>query len=70
MENKTHYFEAHGKDYKLEVAKDMFGCEAVTVVENGLYMGMIVCTDERDYKRIESMIRADKHFVYTDEVYC
>lgn len=25
MENKTHYFEAHGKDYKLEVAKDMYG---------------------------------------------
>lgn len=45
MENKTHYFEAHGKDYKLEVAKDMFGCEGVTVVENGLYMGMIDCTD-------------------------
>ncbi|WP_414076566.1 hypothetical protein [Staphylococcus aureus] len=48
----------------------MFGCEGVTVIENGLYMGMIDCADERDYKRIESMIRADKHFVYTDEVYC
>ncbi|HDE0139764.1 TPA: hypothetical protein PB369_002534 [Staphylococcus aureus] len=70
MENKTHYFEAHGKDYKLEVAKDMFGCEGVTVIENGLYMGMMDCKDERDYKQIENMIRMDKHFVYSDEVYC
>ncbi|MCA1235802.1 hypothetical protein [Staphylococcus aureus] len=56
MENKIHYFEAHGKDYKLEVAKDMYGCEGVLVIENGLYMGMMDFKDERDYKQ--------------DEVYC
>ena len=54
MENKTHYFEAHGKDYKLEVAKDMFGCEGVTVVENGLYMGMIDCTDAVSYTHLRA----------------
>ncbi|EJD5747161.1 hypothetical protein [Staphylococcus pseudintermedius] len=70
MNNKVHYFEANGYDYKLKITKDLFGCEGVGVIENGEYIGMIDCADERDFKRIEGYIKQDKDFVRSDEVYC
>ena len=66
---QQHYFEANSKDYRLSVTKDLFGCCGVAVVENGVYIGMIDCKDERDFEEIEKRVRYDVESIYSD-VYC
>jgi len=70
MNKQTHYFEANGNDYKLIVTKDLFGCGGVGVIENGIYKGMIDCTDENDFKVIENRIKQDKDYTESEDVYC
>ncbi|MBC3103871.1 MULTISPECIES: hypothetical protein [Staphylococcus] len=70
MNQQHYYFEANKKDYRLSVTKDLFGCGGVAVIENGVYLGMIDCKDERDFKEIENQVRHDIESLLNEELYC
>ncbi|MDS0998463.1 hypothetical protein [Staphylococcus epidermidis] len=70
MNKQIYYFEANAKDYRLSVSKDLFGCTGVAIYENGIYIGMIDCKDERDFEEIEKKVRFDLESIINSEVYC